>query len=80
MIYIQIILAFVVVLAGLSEIYNRKILKKDYNIDIYILFVLIMLYTKDSQLPIVQWLLFAASIMIIFIILDKLYSMIKSKR
>ena len=80
MLYLQIVLSIVASLVGLFKIYNKKILKKDYNQDSLILFILVIFYSKDSQSQIVQWLLFVVALIIIFIMLDKLYSKINIKR
>lgn len=49
MIYFEIIVQLVAILAGISEIYNKKVLKKDYKKDSYMLLALAIFYSKDSQ-------------------------------
>ncbi len=80
MLYFEIIISVLVIFFGISEIYRKKIFKKEYQQDIYILYLFLMYYLKDSPSQVLQWLLFIIALIIIFIMLDKLLSKIKTKR
>jgi hypothetical protein len=77
--YFEIALQVIAILIGISEIYNKFILKKEYKQDSFILLALAIFYSKDSQSNIVQCLLFVVAVIILIILFDKLFSKIRRK-
>lgn len=76
MIYFKILLLIVAIVFGIFDIYNKKILKKDYKKDNYILLAVVMVYAQTSQSEIIFWLASLVAVIILFIMLDIIKGMI----
>lgn len=75
--YFEIILQIIAILVGGLEIYNKKVNNKDYQEGSFIILALAIFYSKNSEDIIVGWLVFVVSIIILFIIVDKIIIKIK---
>lgn len=80
MLYFEILLQIVAIMTGVFEIYNKKILKKDYYSEgSFIILAIAIFYSENSEYEIVKWLVFVVALIILFILFDKLFSKIKNK-
>lgn len=81
MLYFEILLQIVGIMTGVFEIYNKKILKKDYySEESFIILAIAIFYSENSEYEIVKWLVFVVALIILFILFDKLFSKIKKKK
>lgn len=81
MLYFEILLQIVAIMTGVFEIYNKKILKKDYySEESFIILAIAIFYSENSEYEIVKWLVFVVALITLFILFDKLFSKIKNKK
>lgn len=79
MIYIEIGVQLVAILVGVTGIYNKKVLKKAYEKNSFILLALAIFYSKDSPVEIIHWLVFIVAFLTLIIMFDNLFSNIRRK-
>lgn len=77
MIYLELFIQITAINAGITEIYNKKILKKEgYELNFIFLFLALVVSINPCT-EIAKYLLFIISVLLLFIMGDKLVSKIK---
>ena len=80
MIYFEIILQIIAILVGIIEIYNKRVKKKNYQEENFIILVLSLFYSMNSEEKIVSWLVFIVAIIILIIMIDKVINVFNIKK
>lgn len=80
MIYFEIILQTIAILVGIIEIYNKRVKKKNYQEENFIILVLALFYSMNSEEKIVSWLVFIVAIIILIIMIDKVINVFNIKK
>lgn len=80
MIYFEIILQIIAILVGIIEIYNKWVRKKNYQGKNFIILVLALFYSMNSEEKIVSWLVFIVAIIILLIMIDKVINVFNIKK
>lgn len=80
MIYFEIILQTIAILVGIIEIYNKRVKKKNYQEENFIILVLELFYSMNSEEKIVSWLVFIVAIIILLIMIDKVINVFNIKK
>ena len=80
MIYFEIILQIIAILVGIIEIYNKWVRKKNYQGKNFIILVLALFYSMNSEEKIVSWLVFIVAIIILIIMIDKVINVFNIKK
>lgn len=80
MIYFELILQTIAILVGIIEIYNKRVKKKNYQEENFIILVLELFYSMNSEEKIVSWLVFIVAIIILLIMIDKVINVFNIKK